>query len=104
MRRAFADEDGLFRISWWLHHAIRPAQPNSLRSHSLCLRLRSSQRAWFFLRALRPLDVLLAFIHFIQASIPFFRCSGVEFCLILSNSGPEAIYCAMNFFIETAVG
>src|SRR6187549_412827 len=54
MRRAFADEDGLCRISSWLHHAIRPAQPNSLRSHFLCLRLRSSQRAWFFLRALRP--------------------------------------------------
>src|SRR5262245_30989062 len=45
------------------------------------------------------MDALLVFIHFIQASIPFFRCSGVEFCLIFSNSGPEAIYSAMNFFI-----
>ena len=34
----------------------------------------------------------------------FLRCSGVEFCLILSNSSPEAIYSTMNFFIGTAVG
>lgn len=30
MRRAFADEGDLCRISSWPHHAIRPAQPNSL--------------------------------------------------------------------------
>jgi hypothetical protein len=62
MRRAFADEDGLSRISSWPHHAIRPAQPNSLRSHFLCLRLRSSQRAWFFVRAVVFFLFLLLFL------------------------------------------
>src|SRR6476660_8754600 len=45
------------------------------------------------------MDALLAFIHFIQASIPFFCCSGVEFFIIFWNSGPEAIYSTTNFFI-----
>src|SRR6476661_10042573 len=88
MHRAFADEDGLCRRSSWPHHVIRPAQPSSLRSHFLCLRLRSSQRVWSFPRALHP-----------RQSIPFFCCSGVEFFIIFSNSGPEAIYSTMNFFI-----
>src|SRR5215470_10994640 len=53
MRQAFEDGDGPCRISSWPHHAIRPAQPNSRRSHFLYLRLLSSQPAWFFPRALR---------------------------------------------------
>jgi hypothetical protein len=47
------------------------------------------------------MDVLLAFIHFIHASIPFFCCSGVEFFIIFSKSAPEAIYNTMNFFIAS---
>ncbi len=93
-------EDGLCRISSWPHHAIRPARPNSLRPHFLCLRLRSKSTRLVFPNGAPPstMDVLLAFIHFIQASIPFFCCSGVEFFIIFSNSGPEAIYSTMNFF------
>src|SRR5262249_30263451 len=48
------------------------------------------------------MDALLSFIHFIQASIPFFRCSGVEFFIIFSNSGPEAMYSTTNFFIGSS--
>src|SRR5262249_2196528 len=44
------------------------------------------------------MDVLLAFIHFIHASIPFFCCSGVEFFIIFSNSAPEAIQTPIIFF------
>src|SRR5262245_1280330 len=80
MRRASADEDGLCRIVFEV-----PCESTRL----------------VFPKGAPPstMDALLVFIHFIQASIPFFRCSGVEFCLIFSNSGPEAIYSAMNFFI-----
>src|SRR5215470_9737223 len=44
-------------------------------------------------------DDLVSPIHFIQASIPFFCCSGVEFFIILSNSAPLAMYKTTNFFI-----
>ena len=37
------------------------------------------------------MDALLSFIHFIHASIPLLRCSGVELFIILSKSAPEAI-------------
>src|SRR5260370_7293631 len=49
------------------------------------------------------MDVLLAFIQFIHASIPSFCCSGVEFFSIFSNSAPEAIYNTMNFFIASSL-
>src|SRR5258708_24121430 len=45
------------------------------------------------------MEAVLAFIHFIHASIPFFCCSGVEFFVIFSKSAPEARYKTMNFFI-----
>jgi hypothetical protein len=38
------------------------------------------------------MDDLLASIHFIQASIPFFCCSGVEFSIIFSKSARDAMY------------
>src|SRR5271166_22736 len=44
-------------------------------------------------------DALLSPIHFIQASIPFCLCSGVEFCIICSNSAALAMYRTRNFFI-----
>jgi hypothetical protein len=37
------------------------------------------------------MDALFSFIHFIHASIPLFRCSGVEFLIIFSKSAPEAM-------------
>src|SRR5271166_93447 len=42
-------------------------------------------------------DALLSPIHFIQASIPFCLCSGVEFCIICSNSAALAMYRTRNF-------
>src|ERR1700730_1059941 len=54
MCQAFGDGDGHCQISLWPHHAIRPAQPNSRRSHFLYLRRPSSRRAWSFPRAPRP--------------------------------------------------
>src|SRR5208283_1760244 len=44
-------------------------------------------------------DALLSPIHFIQASIPFCLCSGVEFCIIRSKSAALAMYRTRNFFI-----
>src|SRR5215510_14221533 len=101
MRQAFADGDGPCRRSLRPHHAIRPAQPNSRQSHFFVFEAPCESTRLVFPKGAPPstMDVWLAFIHFIQASIPFFRCSGVKFFLIFSNSGPEAIYSAMNFFI-----
>ena len=50
------------------------------------------------------MDALLSFIHFFHASMPSFCRSGVELCFIFSNSGPEAIYSTMNFFIGASLG
>src|SRR5579871_6261614 len=44
-------------------------------------------------------DFLFLSIHFIQASMPVFICSGVDSFIIFSKSAAEAMYKTMNFFI-----
>src|ERR1700734_221880 len=44
-------------------------------------------------------EALLSSIHFIHASVPCFRCSGVEFFIISAIPEASAMYKARNFFI-----
>jgi hypothetical protein len=71
-----------------------------------CIRGSGRVNALVFPKGAPPstMDVLFAFIHFIHASIPSFRCSGVEFFIIFSNSVPVAIYNTKNFFIGSSFG
>src|SRR5215510_10127408 len=105
MRQAFADGDGPCRRSLRPHHAIRPAQPNSRQSHFFVFEAPFESTRLVFPKGAPPsiMEALLAFIHFIQTSIPFFRCSGVEFFIIFSNSAPAAMYSTMNFFIGSSL-
>jgi hypothetical protein len=45
------------------------------------------------------IDFLFFSIHFIQPSMPFFCCSGVELFIAFSKSALEAMYRTMNFFM-----
>src|SRR5262245_54311191 len=48
------------------------------------------------------MDFLFFSIHFIQPSMPFLCCSGVECFIAFSKSAPDAMYKTMNFFIASS--
>ena len=93
-RASSAGGDGCCRIVSWPRRGIALGRSNSLQPHSWCSRHLSALTRLVLPRGAPPstIDFLFFSIHFIQASMPFFCCSGVELFIAFSKSVVDAMY------------